>query len=100
MQAALALAPLNLIEAAHKDAQWRAWGNEIFVTAVLAIIVCASVGMIAVNVLSSRCLNKVQLSQFSQPLRHPFPALNTPRRSCTQCWECWGAPDPRSVDHA
>ena len=72
MQAALALAPLNLIEAAHKDAQWRAWGNEIFVTAVLAIIVCASVGVIAVNILSSRCLTKVQPYPESKPLSPGF----------------------------
>ena len=87
MQAALALAPLNLIEAAHKDAQWRAWGNEIFVTAVLAIIVCASVGVIAVNVLSSRCLNKVA----AQPiLSAPQASIPSPRHPMAELYTMLG----------
>lgn len=61
LQAALAMGPLTLIHAAKKDAEWVKWGNDIFVTAVFAIIVCASLGVIAVNVLSSRCLTKVPL---------------------------------------
>ena len=87
MQAALALAPLNLIEAAHKDAQWKAWGNEIFVTAVFAIIICASVGVIAVNILAPRCLTKVlQISRVylnhAQPQQGHQSMVELGRRSC------------------
>ena len=63
VQAALAMAPLTLINSSGKHgaelAEYRAWGNDIFVTAVFAIIICASIGVIAVNILTPRCLTKV-----------------------------------------
>ena len=60
-QAALAAGPMTLITAAKPgNKQWAAWGDEVYVTAVFAIIVCASLGVIAVNFLSTRCLTKVR----------------------------------------
>ena len=57
------MAPLTLINKAHytgeKNTEYQQWGMEIFVTAIFAIIICASVGVIAVGVLAPRCLSKV-----------------------------------------
>lgn len=63
VQAALAMAPAALIAQAHRSAPYPQWGQEMFVTAIFAIIICASVGVIAVSFLAPRCLHKVQLAQ-------------------------------------
>ena len=58
VQAALASAPLEAIRARKLGADWIEWGEQIELTAVFAILICATVGIIAVNVLSPLCLDK------------------------------------------
>jgi len=58
VQAALASGPLDAILARGLGPDWVAWGRACQVTATFAILVCATVGIVAVNVLSPLCLNK------------------------------------------
>jgi hypothetical protein len=58
VQAALASAPLDAILARGLGPEWVEWGRECQVTATIAILICATVGIVAVNVLSPICLNK------------------------------------------
>ena len=58
VQAALASAPLEAIRSRKLGPDWIVWGEQIELTAVFAILICATVGIIAVNVLSPLCLDK------------------------------------------
>lgn len=70
VQAALASGPLTLITAAGKPAPWPLYGQEIFVTAIFCILICASCGVIAVSVLAPRFLKKASAAR-------PGPAFNS-----------------------
>lgn len=72
------MGPMTLIKEAKKQAPYPQWGEEIFVTAVFAIIICASTGVILVNFLTPRCLNKVGRAA---PVAHPA----VPGRACLAC---------------
>jgi NhaP-type Na+/H+ or K+/H+ antiporter len=58
VQAALATAPLDAIRARGLGPDYVRWGEQIELTAVFAILICATVGIVAVNVLAPMCLDR------------------------------------------
>ena len=70
VQAALATAPLEAIHGKRLGPDWVVWGEQIELTAVFAILICATVGIVAVNVLAPLCLDRgpgVDASAFESP---------------------------------
>jgi len=58
VQAALASAPLDAIVSRGLGQEWVDWGQQIQLTAILAILICGTTGIIAVNVLAPLWLEK------------------------------------------
>ena len=58
VQAALASAPLDAIVSRGLGQDWVDWGQQIQLTAILAILICATSGIIAVNVFAPLWLEK------------------------------------------
>ena len=58
VQAALASAPLDAIVSRGLGPEWVDWGQQIQLTAILAILICGTTGIIAVNVLAPLWLEK------------------------------------------
>ena len=58
VQAALASAPLDAIVSRGLSQEWVDWGQQIQLTAILAILICGTTGIVAVNVLAPLCLEK------------------------------------------
>ncbi len=60
VQAALSAAPLALIESLKAGApdydEWVAWGNDILVTGTLAIVICGTLGVLAIHYSAPRLL--------------------------------------------
>ena len=82
VQAALANAPAVLIMKAHKGPPYPQYGQDIFVTAVFAIIICASVGVILVNVLTPLCLTKVRAHLRCRAMPHLELCLSVLGHDC------------------
>lgn len=56
--------------------EWLAWGNDILTTGIFAIIVCGTLGVIAIHFTSTHLLEK---AEEQRPLRRPSPAVKGPR---------------------
>ncbi len=60
-----AAAPLTLIETykttAPNYAEWVQWGEEILTTGIFAIIICGTLGVLAIYALAPRLLEKASL---------------------------------------
>lgn len=59
-----AAAPLALIEQYKTEepnyAEWVQWGNEILTTGIFCIIICGTLGVLGIHLLSQRCLEKAR----------------------------------------
>lgn len=66
VQAALSGAPLALIQkyktGAPDYAEWEQWGNEILVTGIFAIVVCGTLGTLAIHLTAPRLLMPAEAS--------------------------------------
>ena len=57
--------------------EWLGWGNDILTTGIFAIIVCGTLGTIAIHLTAPHLLEKAEEEQ--RPLRRPSPAAKGPR---------------------
>ncbi|KAL6784451.1 hypothetical protein ACKKBF_B01840 [Auxenochlorella protothecoides x Auxenochlorella symbiontica] len=81
VQAALSATPLAMIQAAKAGqpdyAQWEQWGYDILTTGIFAIIICATLGVLAIHLTAHRFLEMPEESDEGRPQpSHPSGAAS------------------------
>ena len=103
VQASLSAVPLTMITAKYSGqpdfAEWELWGQEILTAGVFAIIVCGTLGTLAVFALAPVLLHKgeVRCAHARCVHLHRTVRLNSSACSASRVLRARGAPDPATT---